>query len=94
MLSVEDRAEVDRRLAGRMVGLSDKQVRAAALAAAYELDPRSVVDRAAYAVTQRRVTMRPAPGTMAYLTALLPGDRRRHPGRDRTGHVRRDPDLG
>jgi hypothetical protein len=72
VLLVADRAEVDRRLAGRLAGLSDKQVRAAALAAAYELDPRSVVDRAAYAVTQRRVTMRPAPDTMAYLTALLP----------------------
>lgn len=42
------------------------------MAAAYELDPRSVVDRAAYAVTQRRVTLRPSPDTMAYLTALLP----------------------
>ena len=72
VLTMDDRAEVDRRLAGRVQGLSDRQVRAAALAAAYELDPRSIVDRAAYAVKQRRVTMRPAPDTMAYLTALLP----------------------
>ncbi len=72
MLSAEDRQAVDARLAGRLATMSDRQVRAAALAAAYELDPRSVVDRAAYAVTQRRVTLRPAPDTMAYLAALLP----------------------
>ena len=72
VLSVADRQAVDARLAGRLASMSDRQVRAAALAAAYDLDPRSVVDRAAYAVTQRRVTLRPAPDTMAYLTALLP----------------------
>lgn len=72
VLSADDRQVVDARLAGRLATMSDRQVRAASLAAAYELDPRSVVDRAAYAVTQRRVTLRPAPDTMAYLTALLP----------------------
>ncbi len=72
VLDVDARREVDARLAGRLGKLSDRQVRAAASAVAYELDPRSVVDRAAYAVSQRRVSLRPAPDTMAYLTALLP----------------------
>ncbi|MGH3425824.1 MAG: HNH endonuclease, partial [Nocardioidaceae bacterium] len=39
---------------------------------AYRLDPHAVVDRARRAETERRVTTRPAPDTMAYLTALLP----------------------
>jgi hypothetical protein len=73
VLDVDASREVDARLAGRLGKLSDRQVRAAAAAIAYELDPRSVVDRAAYAVSQRRVSLRPAPDTMAYLTALLPG---------------------
>ena len=72
VLDADDRRQADARLAGRLGKLSDKQVRAAAMAIAYELDPRSVVNRAAYAVTQRRVSIRPAPDTMAHLTALLP----------------------
>ncbi len=72
VLTAEQRREVDERLAGRLAGLSDKHVAAAAHALAYELDPRSVVERHAYARSQRRVSMRPAPDTMAYLTALLP----------------------
>lgn len=72
VLSSADRQEVDRRLAGRLEGLSDRHVRAAAQAVAYELDPRSVVDRQSYAASQRRVAIRPAPDAMAYLTALLP----------------------
>ncbi|MGB6207506.1 HNH endonuclease, partial [Mycobacterium sp.] len=39
---------------------------------AYRLDPHSVGDRAAKAETERTVTIRPAPDTMTYLTALLP----------------------
>ena len=54
VLDADDRRQADARLAGRLGKLSDKQVRAAAMAIAYELDPRSVVNRAAYAVTQRR----------------------------------------
>lgn len=72
VLSTEQRREVDVRLAGRLSGLSDKQVAAAAHSLAYELDPRTVVERHAYARGQRRVSVRPAPDTMAYLTALLP----------------------
>jgi hypothetical protein len=40
--------------------------------AAYKIDPQVVTQRAAYAVSQRRVTVRPAPETMVWLTALLP----------------------
>ena len=72
VLDPDMRRVADARLAGRLGTLSDKQVRAAAMAVAYELDPRSFVDRAAYAVSRRRVSIRPAPDTMAYLTALLP----------------------
>ncbi|MBK8733552.1 MAG: DUF222 domain-containing protein [Actinomycetales bacterium] len=71
-LTEEHRRDIDSRLAGRLAGLSDKQVAAAANALAYELDPRTVVERHAYARSQRRVSIRPAPDTMAYLTALLP----------------------
>ena len=39
---------------------------------AYRLDAQAVVDRAAKAEADRTVTIRPAPDTMAYVTALLP----------------------
>jgi len=45
---------------------------AAARAAAYRRDPRSVTERAAHAATERHVSLRPAPDTMCHLTALLP----------------------
>ncbi|MFM9274750.1 DUF222 domain-containing protein, partial [Pseudarthrobacter sp. NKDBFgelt] len=41
-------------------------------AAAYRRDPHSVAKRASHAVNDRTVTLRPAPDTMARLTALLP----------------------
>jgi hypothetical protein len=47
-------------------------VAAAAKAIAYRLDPDAVVERAAKAENERTVTIRPAPDTMTYLTALLP----------------------
>ena len=53
-------------------GMGDARVAAAAKAIAYRLDPQAVVDRAAKAHTERTVTIRPAPDTMTYLTALLP----------------------
>ena len=74
-LSSSDRTAVDEELApdtGRFTGDGDKAIIAAAKAAAYRRDPRSVVNRAAHAVTERCVSIRPAPETMAYLTALLP----------------------
>jgi hypothetical protein len=74
-LDVEDRRALDAELCGDPAGLDgmgDARVVAAAKAIAYRLDPHAVVDRAAKAETERTVTIRPAPDTMAYLTALLP----------------------
>ncbi|WP_253951729.1 HNH endonuclease, partial [Paenarthrobacter sp. CM16] len=74
-LSVEDRAAVDAELApdaGTFEGAGDKAIIAAAKAAAYRRDPRSVAQRASHAATERTVSLRPAPDTMTYLTALLP----------------------
>ncbi|MGP4032166.1 DUF222 domain-containing protein [Pseudarthrobacter sp. 1C304] len=74
-LSAEDRAAVDEELAadtGTFDGAGDRQIIAAARAAAYRRDPRTVTQRAAHAATERTVTLRPAPDTMCYLTALLP----------------------
>lgn len=45
---------------------------AEAAKAAARLDPASVVERRRRAEAERRVTLRPAPDTMTYLTALMP----------------------
>jgi uncharacterized protein DUF222/HNH endonuclease len=74
-LSAADRCAVDDRLAadaGTFAGAGDRAVIAAARAAAHRLDPASVAHRARNAVADRRVSLRPAPDTMTYLTALLP----------------------
>jgi hypothetical protein len=74
-LDVEDRRALDAELCADPAGLDgmgDARVAAAAKTIAYRLDPQAVVDRAAKAETERTVTIRPAPDTMTYLTALLP----------------------
>ncbi len=71
-LSRPDRARVDALLAAELPGLSDRQLVARAKQAAYQLDPHSVVERAARAEADRRVTIRPAPDAMALVSALLP----------------------
>lgn len=74
-LDVEDRRALDAELCGEpsgLDGMGDARVAAAAKAIAYRLDPHAVVERAAKAETERTVTIRPAPDTMTYLTALLP----------------------
>jgi hypothetical protein len=74
-LDVEDRRVLDAELCGEPAGLhgvGDARVVAAAKAIAYRLDPHAVVERAAKAESERCVTIRPAPDTMTYLTALLP----------------------
>jgi hypothetical protein len=74
-LDVEERRALDAELCGDPAGLDgmgDARVAASAKAIAYRLDPQAVVDRAAKAETERTVTIRPAPDTMTYLTALLP----------------------
>ncbi|WP_306915649.1 MULTISPECIES: HNH endonuclease [unclassified Arthrobacter] len=74
-LSAADRCAVDEELAadtGTFTGAGDRAIAAAARAAAYRRDPRSVTERASHAAAERHVSLRPAPDTMCYLTALLP----------------------
>ncbi len=74
-LDIEDRWTLDAELCADPAGLNgmgDARMAAAAKAIAYRLDPHAVVDRAAKAESERTVTIRPAPDTMTYLTALLP----------------------
>ncbi len=70
--SVDDRAEVDRRLAPVVTRLGVRQAAQAATRVAAELDAASVVARREAAVRSRRVSVRPAPDGMAYLTVLGP----------------------
>ena len=72
VLSVDDRREVDRRLADDLPSMGDAQVSRAARGLAARLDPESVAGRATRAATQRCVSLRPAPDTMTYLSGLLP----------------------
>ena len=74
-LDVEDRRTLDAELCAepaRLNGMGDARVAAAAKGIAYRLDPHAVVERAAKAENERTVTIRAAPDTMTYLTALLP----------------------
>ncbi|MGO4122436.1 HNH endonuclease [Arthrobacter sp. YAF16] len=73
-LSPADRAAVDEELApdaGTFDGAGGRAIIAAARAAAYRRDPRSITQLAGHAETERHVSLRPAPDTMCYLTALL-----------------------
>ncbi|ORW94366.1 HNH endonuclease [Mycobacterium sp. IEC1808] len=74
-LDVEDRRTLDAELCAdpeKLNGVGDARLAAAAKAIAYRLDPHAVVERAAKAENERTVTIRPAPDTMTYVTALLP----------------------
>ncbi|GAA4542978.1 HNH endonuclease [Mycobacterium paraffinicum] len=74
-LDIEDRRALDAELCAdpaSLAGMGDARVAAAAKAVAYRLDPHAAVERAAKAEQERTVTIRPAPDTMTYLTALLP----------------------
>lgn len=74
-LTAADRRAVDDELSadtGTFTGAGDRTVVAAARAASYRRDPRSVTERASHASNERHVSLRPAPDTMTYLTALLP----------------------
>lgn len=74
-LTLEDRRTIDRTLVAdpeRLEGLGDRALIAEAKRLAYRLDPESVVRRRRKAESERRVTCRPAPDTMANLSALLP----------------------
>lgn len=71
-LTREQRAQVDAHLAEMFRTGSPKQLVAAASAKAYQLDPYSFVNRGRKATTDRRVSIRPAPETMANVTGFLP----------------------
>lgn len=71
-LSVEDRAELDGRLGPVLGRLGVRGVGNAARRVAAELDAAAVVRRMEAAARSRRVTVRPAPDGMAYLTVLAP----------------------
>ncbi|HEX4698607.1 MAG TPA: HNH endonuclease [Actinomycetes bacterium] len=74
-LTMEDGRLVDAELCAdpdTLDGKGDRALIAVAKRVAYRLDPHAVVDRARRAQSERRISLRPAPDTMAYLTALLP----------------------
>ncbi len=74
-LASADRIAVDEELAadtGTFDGAGTRSITATARAAAYRTDPRTITRRAARAAADRHVSLRPAPDTMTYLTALLP----------------------
>jgi hypothetical protein len=74
-LSRDDRAEVDRRVAGDVAvleGMGERELVARARQVAYELDPVSFVERRRRAEADRQVSLRPAPDVMSQLSSLLP----------------------
>ena len=64
--------ELDAQVASRLPGLSDQRAADTAAGIAYRLDPQGAMRRVRGAVTDRRVSIRPAPDTMVYLSAFLP----------------------
>ncbi len=54
--------------------MSPREAEAAARRAAYAADPRAILARARTARSDRRVSVRPAPDTMAILSAFLPAE--------------------
>jgi hypothetical protein len=71
-LTVEQRQQVDAAIADELPTLGDARLRARVRGLAARLDNAAASQRASRAESARRVTLRPAPTTMAYLTALLP----------------------
>lgn len=71
-LSREHRRQVDAELAARYGTLTPMEARGAAASIGYRLDPEQAVRRHRRAYGERRVSLRPAPDSMTYLTALLP----------------------
>lgn len=74
VLSGDDRREVDARMSTMLTrsGAGERQLATAAHGIACELDPQAAARRAAKAAKDRRVSIRPAPDTMTWLTGLLP----------------------
>lgn len=74
-LGTEDRLIVDAALTGdpeALEAMGDRETGDAARRLAAELDPAALAKRRRNAEADRTVTLRPAPDTMTWLTALLP----------------------
>lgn len=71
-LSREDRAEIDAAIADQLHGWGDARTEREVRGWAQRLDAQGAADRAGKAATDRRVSIRPAPDCMTYVTALLP----------------------
>jgi hypothetical protein len=76
-LSVEDRARIDEEICGptsraQLARMGTKRLIARIKELAGQLDVRACVKRNAKAVSERCVSVRPAPDLMVYLTALVP----------------------
>ncbi len=71
-LTAQQRSAVDAEIADHLDGLGDARLQALVKAIAYRIDPESAVARAAKAAGDRRVSLRPAPDAMGYLTGLMP----------------------
>ena len=74
-LELPARTEVDRRVAGdpeAVEAMSEKQIIGTVRSIVAELDPAAVAERRRRAEAQRRVTTKPAPDTMMWLTSLMP----------------------
>ena len=72
-LDADTRRRVDQQLvAAGLDGLAPKAAAGQARRLAYAADPDSAVKRARNARADRRVSLRPAPDTMTWFTALLP----------------------
>lgn len=77
VLTAAHRTEVDRQLAPHLAdpdcsGWGVRRLGSEARRIGYRLDPGSAVRRTRKAEADRRVSLRPAPDAMTYLTALLP----------------------
>jgi hypothetical protein len=74
-LTLEDRVRIDADLCADpaiLHGVGTRQLVAMITERANQIDPAAMVKRAAKATSERCVTIRPAPDTMTYVTALLP----------------------
>lgn len=68
----EKRQEVDERMRERLAEVGIRRLGNEVRALAQKLDQKAAVDHLERRTEERTVTVRPAPGNMAYLTALLP----------------------
>lgn len=74
-LTLEDRGRIDADLCAdpaTLDGVGTRRLIGLIKARANQIDPAALVKRAAKAITERCVSIRPAPDAMAYVTALLP----------------------